>query len=81
MAETYTLEQLIQMGFVPDSVPAQSPPQVGAGETFLNRAVQALPAGNLVTNLLSTGVVQALRPKPGAVIPEAASFARPSLVR
>lgn len=72
MAETYTLEQLIQMGFVPDSVPAQSPPQVGAGETFLNRAVQALPAGNLVTNLLSTGVVQALRPKPGAVIPEAA---------
>lgn len=70
MAETYTLEQLVQMGAQPVEAPA--PPTVSAGETFKTRAAGALPAGNLLTNLLATGAYLALRPTPGAVIPEAA---------
>lgn len=70
MAETYTLEQLRQMGFEPVTEPP--PPQVGAGETFALRGAQALPAGGLLSDLLSTGAYLALRPTPGVVIPEAA---------
>lgn len=48
------------------------PPQVGPKETFALRGSQALPLGSLVSDLLSTGAFLALRPKPGAVIPDAA---------
>lgn len=47
-------------------------PQVGAAETFALRGSQALPAGGLLSDLLSTGAYLALKPKPGAVIPEGA---------
>jgi hypothetical protein len=63
--------------FLQKTAPAAEPtpppaPQVGAAETFALRGSQALPAGGLVADLLSTGAFLALKPKPGAVIPEAA---------
>lgn len=45
----------------PQPLPPSAPPVIGAGETFLNRAVNALPLGHAVTDVLSTGAVQAAK--------------------
>jgi hypothetical protein len=42
----------VPRSFVPDD------PEVGAGETFVNRAVNMLPAGRAITDTLSTAVMQ-----------------------
>lgn len=45
--------------FNPDAFLASTtPPKVGAGETFVNQAVNTLPLGRMLVNLLSTGAVQ-----------------------
>ena len=44
-----------------DEQPAATGPKVGAGETFLNRAVNALPGGRAVTDAASTAVMQAAK--------------------
>lgn len=41
-------------------------PAVGAGETLLRRSTSALPLGKPVVDTISAGIVQALRPGPGA---------------
>lgn len=40
-------------------------PDVGQGETFANSGANALPLGKQLVDLLSTGVLGALRPSPG----------------
>lgn len=84
MAEKYTLDELVKMGAKPvevdeklslEAVRAQGGaevPEVGPGETFLNRAVNALPLGRLVTDALGATVLQALRPRPSAELTEEA---------
>lgn len=84
MAETYTLDELMKMGAKPvevdeklslEEVRAQGGsevPEVGPKETFVNRAVNALPLGRLVTDALGATVLQALRPEPGAELTEEA---------
>lgn len=47
---------------------AQPAPQVGPFETFVNRGANVLPAGRPVVDALSAGLVQMLRPPPGAVL-------------
>lgn len=49
-----------------EPVTAPAPPRVGPGETFINRAVNALPLGRLVTDAVGATVLQSLRPSPDA---------------
>lgn len=58
MAEKYTLEQLMQMGAQPVETPP-APPTVGGWETYFLRGSQALPAGGLLADLISTALVEA----------------------
>lgn len=72
---TLTPEQLAAMGFeVPaESVAPPPPPEVGAGETFALRGAGAVPAGGLVTDLVSAAILQLAKQgglgEPGAVLP------------
>ncbi len=42
----------------PPAPPANTPPQVGGWETYFNTGSDAVPFGRVVSNLLSTGVMQ-----------------------
>lgn len=67
--EEVSEEDLLAAALAAEGEPkAAPPPQVGGGETFLNRAVNTLPLGRLTTDSISALVLQALRPEPGAVL-------------
>lgn len=48
-----TVEELLKAGGT-----RRAPPQVGAGETFVNRTVNAIPGGRLVTDALSAAALE-----------------------
>lgn len=67
---SFGLRALIDSG----EATTEAPPRVGAGETFVNSGVNAIPLAGPITNATSAGIVSALRPGPGAKLtPQAAT--------